>query len=259
MKTATKALICVCLAVAVIAVGFASYVNQNTSKVSPTPTLASPRPSPKPTGTPTPTPTPSPLPRPTPIPTPTGTPTPVPSPTPLPTTPPAGSYQLEGFSLNIPVQFYINLNGAPPGAFQAIQNAMNTWNTAVGKQIFLPLLVNNSSTCGYDGRDSISWGCAQNALAITSIYPANGKEVDTDITFNSTLLWGINPTTPHTFDVQDIATHELGHAVGLNDIRSSSFNYVTMYYSANYDETSKDVLSWPDIYGAELIYGVVAS
>jgi hypothetical protein len=26
-----------------------------------------------------------------------------------------------------------------------------------------------------------------------------------------------------------------------------------------YDETSKDVLSWPDIYGAELIYGVVAS
>jgi hypothetical protein len=55
-------------------------------------------------------------------------------------------------------------------------------------------------------------------------------------------------------DLQNIATHELGHGVGLNDIYDSQCSGVTMYGYSNYMEVNKRTLEKPDITGLQQIY-----
>ena len=55
-------------------------------------------------------------------------------------------------------------------------------------------------------------------------------------------------------DLQNIATHELGHAVGLDDIYTSTCSEVTMYGYSTYMETKKRTLEQPDIKGISGIY-----
>jgi predicted Zn-dependent protease len=154
-------------------------------------------------------------------------------------------------------QFYINLNGAPVGAYQAIQNALNTWDTVI-PGMFKPLIVDNTTTGGQpDGKDVISWGsCANGATAQTYLWPGTQER---DIVFSTAKQWSVAPNvTYHSHDVQNIVTHELGHVIGLGDIYREDSNYVTMFGYAPMGETSKDVLSPSDIYGVQQIYGVAA-
>lgn len=55
-------------------------------------------------------------------------------------------------------------------------------------------------------------------------------------------------------DFENIATHELGHAVGLGDLYDSACNTQTMYGYATEGETSKSSLETGDILGLDLLY-----
>lgn len=57
-------------------------------------------------------------------------------------------------------------------------------------------------------------------------------------------------------DLQNIATHELGHGVGPGDIYSSSCSEVTMYGYSSYGENKKRALEQQDIIGLQKMYGV---
>jgi hypothetical protein len=178
------------------------------------------------------------------------------TPQPLTGVPPVDSWVITGNHATS-TQFYINLNGAPAGAYQAVQNALNTWDTVI-PGMFKPLIVDNAATGGQlDGKDVISWGsCANGATAQTYLWPGTQER---DIVFSTATQWSVAPSvTYHSYDVQNIATHELGHVIGLGDIYREDFNYVTMFGYAPKGETSKDVLSPSDIYGAQQIYGVAA-
>ena len=178
------------------------------------------------------------------------------TPQPITGVPPAGSWVIVGKNPTN-TQFYINLNGAPVGAYQAVQNALNTWNTVI-PGMFKPLIIDNTTTGGQlDGKDVISWGsCANGATAQTYLWPGTQER---DVVFNTATQWSVAPNvTYNSYDVQNIATHELGHVIGLGDIYREDCNYVTMFGYAPKGETSKDVLSPSDIYGAQQIYGVAA-
>ncbi|PJA83788.1 MAG: peptidase M10A and M12B matrixin and adamalysin, partial [Candidatus Nealsonbacteria bacterium CG_4_9_14_3_um_filter_37_29] len=56
-------------------------------------------------------------------------------------------------------------------------------------------------------------------------------------------------------DLQNIATHELGHGVGLGDVYETACSEVTMYGYSNYGETQKRTLEAPDITGLQTLYG----
>jgi hypothetical protein len=56
-------------------------------------------------------------------------------------------------------------------------------------------------------------------------------------------------------DFENIATHELGHSVGMSDLYSGSCGEETMYGYANYGETKKRTLESGDITGVKLLYG----
>jgi predicted Zn-dependent protease len=57
-------------------------------------------------------------------------------------------------------------------------------------------------------------------------------------------------------DLQNIATHEFGHAVGLGDIYDTACSSVTMYGYSDYGDTVKRTLETPDITGLRTLYGI---
>jgi predicted Zn-dependent protease len=57
-------------------------------------------------------------------------------------------------------------------------------------------------------------------------------------------------------DVQNIATHEIGHTLGLDDLYTTSCSAVTMFGYSGYGDTAKRDLAIPDITGLQKLYGV---
>lgn len=93
--------------------------------------------------------------------------------------------------------------------------------------------------------------------------PINQRQlVEWDQIYSENFNWSIsnNPTkdTPvailNTMDFDDIATHELGHSVGMNDLYTKACSEQTMYGYASYGETKKRTLESGDIMGVNMLY-----
>jgi len=101
-----------------------------------------------------------------------------------------------------------------------------------------------------------------NVIAVTIIWgifggPSQGREliewdqIYDDVTFD----WSTDAAGSATqMDFENIATHELGHSVGMNDIYTAGCSEVTMYGYADYGETKKRTLEVPDIAGVKELY-----
>lgn len=98
-----------------------------------------------------------------------------------------------------------------------------------------------------------------NVIAVTNIwYTKVGKQiVDYDVLFNAYYDWkdcSISDCAA-AMDLQNIATHETGHGIGLGDVYSQGCSEATMYgYSWEGDMQKRD-LAAPDIAGLQRLYG----
>ena len=79
--------------------------------------------------------------------------------------------------------------------------------------------------------------------------------------FSTAYKWGIDAdgegsryTLTGAFDVQDIATHEAGHTLMLDDLYMSSASALTMYGYGSFGETYAISLGTGDISGINAIY-----
>ena len=115
-----------------------------------------------------------------------------------------------------------------------------------------------------DGRNELLFGdySKDGVIAVTVIWgyfsgpPKTRKITEFDILFDTDFTWGdatLNPTT--VMDLQNIATHELGHGVGLADLYDTTCAEETMYGYSNYGETKKRDLNNGDIKGIQALYG----
>jgi len=97
-----------------------------------------------------------------------------------------------------------------------------------------------------------------NVIAVTSVWFTRvGKRiVEFDQLYNTRFTWGDATVNPAVMDLQNIATHELGHGVGLADIYSTTCSAVTMYGYSTEGETQKRTLEQPDITGLQRMYGL---
>ncbi len=169
-----------------------------------------------------------------------------------------------------PVVFTVNPDGAPnPEIMQDVTAAMDVWSTVAGCNL---RLANGGASEGChehggdntivfnncDGRFAPTPGCAS-VLAIGGLsWDSSRQKVVNGVTFYKGRLGHIsfNPYAACSFenhcDVREIATHELGHALGLGH---SQYPEATMYSVAHFDARCAS-LKPDDIDGIKFIYPV---
>jgi len=122
------------------------------------------------------------------------------------------------------IRFFVNTDGAPAGSVAALQAGAEAWSsipTSVVK--FLPIESTSGGADPFDRRNTIVFAdtpenrsVVGSALAVTAlIYYENGDLADTDIIFNPSVAFSTD-LAAKTYDLQSVATHEMGHALGAN-------------------------------------------
>lgn len=166
------------------------------------------------------------------------------------------------------VNYKINYNTKPTSLTNtqvstAVSNSFATWTAADAKQIFKYGGTTSAQNARYDGNNAILWKPVSNsAIAITYIwyYPSTGNLAEVDTVFNKSLKWAYNNPTAGDcggvsgkYDLQNIATHEFGHWIGLDDLYANVDKDLTMYGYGDLAELKKDTLGLGDITGVNAI------
>ncbi len=167
------------------------------------------------------------------------------------------------------VTFYVNPVNADvsqSAAIAALQAGMDVWNTQSGTSFRYQYggTANDTATA-FDNRNVVMFRNASNGSTIATTYSwwtTGGNElVDSDIVFwdgGFTFFTGSTGcgVVPNAAYIEDIAAHELGHALGLNH---SSATDATMYPSYSYCSQALRTLAADDIAGAKALYPLVSN
>ncbi|MDA2938245.1 M10 family metallopeptidase domain-containing protein [Acidobacteria bacterium AH-259-A15] len=154
------------------------------------------------------------------------------------------------------LEFSVDLRLFPEGSGQAIQDAFDAWELETPGDLLDPVggIIFEDVTVGFaDGVNTYSMrnlggGGVLAATFITWDDLNNNNEIDAaepfiemDVVHNSTVKWATSPGKGRWWDVQNVATHEIGHVFGLahpGDVHEEDKRQ-TMFASAPPKETSK--------------------
>lgn len=174
----------------------------------------------------------------------------------------------------LPVTYVIdpdNPNGLPENFItNAIFNSAEEWDSHTSSELFGSYSINHNSswdTSQPDGKNELVFGNypTSGVIAVTQTWgyfsgPMSTREIiEFDIMFDTDFAWGDATTNSGVMDLQNIATHELGHGVGLADLYDSQYFDETMYGYASYGETYKRDLHDGDIAGIQALYNTATT
>lgn len=126
--------------------------------------------------------------------------------------------------------------------------------TAAGITIFDEVQNNDP-----DFKNELVWADLESrVIAVCYTWYIGDEIIQFDIAFNTDYSWGDAENNPDLMDLQNIATHELGHGFGLADIYKRNLSYLTMYGYSSEGEIIKRDLAQGDIDGIQVLYGVPA-
>lgn len=168
------------------------------------------------------------------------------------------------------VAYEINQNGCPdiPGdsEFNAVQQAFQTWEddpsscidfSYVGTTSRMPTLATTGDYHQHDNHNVLGWANMGNNgyNALTAIYPASDSVtiLEEDTYFNTYYRWSTSGAQD-ALDVQNVATHEAGHFLQLDEVYLPMDNAQTMYPLIPNGETTKRTLEWGDCAGVRYVY-----
>ncbi len=184
---------------------------------------------------------------------------------------PSSDYKLwfNGYKPDYPVPMTIHTsnNEGLTGAFieSAITAATTTWQDAVPEVDLVGTISVDSTGTGIisgDQENSIMFGNYgnNNVIAVTYAWVNRQQKqlVEFDMLFNAYYAWGDASQNTKLMDLQNIATHELGHAFNLNDLYDQSKTALTMYGYSDNGETTKRTLETGDIAGIRAVFGLSA-
>lgn len=149
----------------------------------------------------------------------------------------------------------------------SISDGAEEWDANTGAELFAPFTTDTTATydgdTSGDGRNEMVFGNLTDPriIAVTTIWGYFGGAVrtrmitETDILFNNYYVWGDADVNPAVMDLQNIATHEIGHVAGLGDLYNTSALEQTMYGYSTQGETKKRTLNTGDIAGIKALYG----
>jgi hypothetical protein len=143
--------------------------------------------------------------------------------------------------------------------YSAVSNAWLAWRMADLEIVVSQGEGTYATKPKYDGINLLAWGSVPSgAIAVTYTWynVVTGQQLESDTIFNSKLKWSHTPYSTDcggvagTYDVENIATHEFGHWIGLDDLYNSVDKDLTMYGYGFTAELKKDTLGWGDMEGA---------
>jgi hypothetical protein len=168
-------------------------------------------------------------------------------------------YKLAGWKWSGPIAYTVDPIYPPeyPDLVEAISSATVEWDRHTPASLFI---THQEATFPWGVRDyknSVSYGDypTDGVIAVTSTWYSRATKtaVESDILFDTNFNWGTGD--PLSMDIQNIATHEIGHTLGLNDLYTSSCSAVTMYGYSWEGDFEKSSLELPDITGLQKLYG----
>ncbi|OGY18607.1 MAG: hypothetical protein A2900_02880 [Candidatus Chisholmbacteria bacterium RIFCSPLOWO2_01_FULL_50_28] len=148
----------------------------------------------------------------------------------------------------------------------AVDAGVSEWenyggNSIFGNSIKDPDITYNESM---DGKNSASFGpyADSGVIAVTNVWgyfggpPQTRALVEWDMLFNtdSSWTWGDATSNPLLMDLRNIATHELGHSAGMDDLYNTSCNLETMFGYSTEGDIIKRTLNDGDITGIQKLY-----
>ena len=170
----------------------------------------------------------------------------------------------------LPVNYVIDPdNSSLPENFvtSAISAGAEEWDSWTTKELF-----NDTYTVVHDGswdndapddRNELLFGNypQPGVIAVTVVWgyfsgPPSTREItEFDVLFDTDFTWGNADFDKAVMDLQNIATHEIGHGVGLTDVYQTACSQATMYGYSDYGDIIKRDLAQPDITGLQKLYG----
>lgn len=169
----------------------------------------------------------------------------------------------------LPVNYVINPQNPDNLGEEFIKNAIyqsaEEWDNHTSSELFGSYSLNYNASWdrfSRDGKNELVWGNypENGVIAVTNIWgyfsgPQNTRKiVEFDVMFDTDYNWGDAILNPSLMDLQNIATHEIGHGAGLSDLYNTNCSLETMYGYSNYGEIQKRDLNFGDILGIQKLY-----
>jgi len=158
-------------------------------------------------------------------------------------------------------KFEINPNTADcTEEWQAVINAAQAWNDVDSANFYFEYGGLTSATdYSYNDHNEIMWinyDTGSIATAWRWYNPSTGEIDECDIVFNNlNYIWDTSGSPSGSqMDVQNVATHEMGHWLCLLDLYGNADSEKTMYGFSTTDETKKRTPEAEDIAGMQWIY-----
>jgi len=181
------------------------------------------------------------------------------------------------FPADMPVRYRFVTGNSQPGLSQteartAVSNGFQHWQDVPTASItFSPEAETTTAGFVIDGHNTMSFDdpdgeLGSGTLAACWPYPHTGQTMqtngvtfyrlyDADIVFNNvnfcTHAEASQPSCFNQFDIEGVATHEIGHLLGLDH---PPVQDATMYYAIDYCDSTKVTLEESDINGVTFIY-----
>jgi hypothetical protein len=172
----------------------------------------------------------------------------------------------------LPVDLYINPANANGLSEEFVVTttiaSAESWDGATSAELSSNYIVDytadyDDTADKLDGRNEVSFGnlAEPGVIGVTIIWgyfsgpPKSRQIIETDVRLDDVdFVWGDATLDPTVMDVENIMTHELGHAYGLGDLYESTCAEVTMYGYSTEGEVKKRTLEPSDIAGIQELY-----
>lgn len=179
----------------------------------------------------------------------------------------SGEYRLQEGGVKwetTPVETVVGIETAPAAmngsaGRDAIEASYETWNGVSDvPDVFAPPVFDDSLADATDrnGVNELVWtSLGDHSLGEATIYwnPDTNRLQEVDIRLNLDKSWSTDPQGTSDFDVQSVATHEIGHH-GLDDLTDPDAAEQTMYHKTAPAGTKKRTLAAGDIAGWRVVY-----